>query len=104
LSAWVTTLPIVNDDQEAPLTYTYLLDLLEANHPSILGPNNANIPLLVKIFTEVLAAEILLPDLNGRMVMSLKVILGSLDETTRNQLWNAITPETRSILQKRGYV
>jgi hypothetical protein len=104
LSAWVTTLPIVNDDQEAPLVYTYLLDLLEANHPSILGPNNANIPLLVKIFTEVLAAEILLPDLSGRMVMSLKVILGSLDETTRNQLWNAIAPETRSILQKRGYV
>ena len=56
LPAWLATLPIVNDDQEAPVVYTYLLDLLEQNHPSIV--NNANIPHLVKIFSEVLACDI----------------------------------------------
>ncbi|KAG2213565.1 hypothetical protein INT46_002271 [Mucor plumbeus] len=104
LAAWLATLPILNDDQEAPVVYTYLLDLLEANHPSILGPNNANIPHLVKIFTEVLAADILSPELAARMVNHLKVILGGLDENTRTQLWNAISVETRTILQKKGYV
>jgi hypothetical protein len=29
LPSWVQTLPVVNDDVEAPLTYTYLLDLIE---------------------------------------------------------------------------
>ncbi|KAI8992324.1 armadillo-type protein [Pilobolus umbonatus] len=104
LSAWLATLPIVNDDQEAPIVYTYLLDLLESNHPSILGPNNSNIPQLVKIFSEVLAADILPTEISARMVLSLKVILGGLDEVTRNQLWNAISLETRTILQKKGYV
>ncbi|KAI9339498.1 armadillo-type protein [Pilaira anomala] len=104
LSAWLNTLPIVNDDQEAPIVYTYLLDLLEQNHPSILGPNNANIPHIVKIFTETLAADILPAELSARMVNNLKMILGGLDENTRNQLWNSILPETRSILQKKGYV
>ncbi|KAF7725557.1 hypothetical protein EC973_009512 [Apophysomyces ossiformis] len=104
LSAWLPTLPIVNDDQEAPIVYTYLLDLLEAHHPSILGPNNSNIPTLVKIFTEVLATDMLQSELAARMVNSLKVILGGIDEATRTQLWSAIAPETRTILQKKGYV
>ncbi|KAI9303801.1 armadillo-type protein [Cunninghamella echinulata] len=104
LSAWVDTLPITNDDQEAPIVYTYLLNLLEAHHPSILGPNNANIPSLVKTFTEALASDILPQDLVARMVNSLKVILGGLDDATRNQLWNAIDPETRNVIQQKGYI
>lgn len=104
LTAWIATLPILHDDQEAPIVYTYLLDLLDANHPTILGPNNANIPHLVKIFSEVLAADILTSELVTRMVNNLKVILGGVDENTRNQLWNSISVETRTILQKKGYV
>jgi importin-5 len=30
LPAWLDALPIVNDEEEAPLTYTYLLDLIDA--------------------------------------------------------------------------
>ncbi|KAI8343761.1 hypothetical protein BC941DRAFT_100252 [Chlamydoabsidia padenii] len=102
LSAWLETLPIVNDDQEAPVVYTYLLNLLEAHHPSILNTNT--VPTLVKIFTEVLAADILSQELAPRMVNSLKVILSGLDEATRTQLWNSIDPETRNIIQQKGYV
>ncbi|KAI9481685.1 MAG: armadillo-type protein [Benjaminiella poitrasii] len=76
LAAWLTTLPIVNDDQEAPIVYTYLLDLLEAQHPSILGPNNSNIPHIAKIFNEVLASDILSPELSARMANSMKAIMG----------------------------
>ncbi|KAI8073867.1 armadillo-type protein [Gongronella butleri] len=104
LSAWVDSLPIVNDETEATSVYTYLFTLLEANHPSVLGPNNANIPQLVKVFTSALAADIVPDDIVGRMVNSLKVILGGLDETTRNQLWNSIDQDTRTIIQQKGYV
>lgn len=104
LSAWFASLPIIYDELEAISVYTYLLELLEQNHPSILGQNNANIPSLVKIFTEVLAADILQPELTGRVVNSLKVILGGVDDATRSQLWNAIPVDTRAILQEKGYV
>ncbi|KAI9024505.1 hypothetical protein CLU79DRAFT_834266 [Phycomyces nitens] len=104
LSAWFATLPILHDDQEAPFVYTYLLDLLEAHHPSILGPNNDNIVGLVKIFTEVLASDILQPALAARMVNGLKAILAGVDDATRTQLWSVISPENRAILQKKGYV
>ncbi|CAG8588523.1 5786_t:CDS:10, partial [Dentiscutata erythropus] len=52
LPAWFASLPIIYDEEEAALTYTYLLDLLEAQHPLILGNNNENIPRVGKIFTE----------------------------------------------------
>ncbi|KAI8140976.1 armadillo-type protein [Fennellomyces sp. T-0311] len=104
ISAWFNTLPIVNDDQEAPFVYSYLLELLEAHHPSILGPNNANIPSLVKVFTDVLAADILPAELTGQVVNNLKVILAGVDDGTRTQLWNSIAPETRAVLQEKGYV
>lgn len=104
LSAWFAALPIVNDDQEAPIVYSYLLELLDARHPSILGPNNSQVPHLVKVLTEALAADILDQELTGRVVNSLKMVLGGMDEQSRTQLWNAISPETRSILQEKGYV
>ncbi|CEP09674.1 hypothetical protein [Parasitella parasitica] len=104
LAAWLNTLPILNDDQEAPIVYTYLLDLLESNHPSILGSNNSNIPKLVNIFADVLASDILAPELASRMVNSLKIALGSVDENTRNHLWNSISIETRNILKEKKYV
>ncbi|KAI9499421.1 hypothetical protein BDB00DRAFT_796249 [Zychaea mexicana] len=104
LGPWFEALPIVNDDQEAAFVYSYLLELLEANHPSVLGPNNANIPKLVKIFTEVLAADILQPELTQQVVNNLKVVLNGVDDATRTQLWNAIAPEARAVLQEKGYV
>lgn len=104
LSAWFASLPILNDDQEAPLVYSYLLELLKAEHPSILGAGNSNVPHLTKIFTDVLAADILSPELAPQIVDSLKIILNGVDESTRNQLWNSISPENRAILQEKGYV
>ncbi|KAI7872213.1 armadillo-type protein [Spinellus fusiger] len=104
LSAWFVTLPILHDDQEAPFVYTYLLDLLESHHHSILGTNNSNIVSLVKIFAEVLSSDILSQELAVRMVNSFKVILSGVDDATRTQLWSVISPENRVILQKKGYV
>lgn len=96
---WFNALPITHDEQEAAPVYAYLLELLEANHPAVL-----NMPSLVKIFTTVLAADILQEELTVRVVNSLKVVLGGVDEATRTQLWNSITPDARSKLQAKGYV
>ena len=45
-------LPVWEDIDESPHVYGYLCDLIEANHPKILGPNNANLARLIAILAE----------------------------------------------------
>ena len=52
-------LPVVEDVDESPYVYGYLCDLIEANHPIILGPNNSNIPRIIAIFAEAFSVEAL---------------------------------------------
>ena len=55
---------------ESPFVYGYLCDLIEANHPLILGNQNSNIPRIIEIFAEAFSVEVLLPsnEVYGRMV------------------------------------
>ncbi|CAJ0632852.1 673_t:CDS:10, partial [Entrophospora sp. SA101] len=102
LPSWFASLPILYDEEEAALTYSYLLDLLEAQHPAILGNNNANLPHIVNIFIDVLAAEILPEDTATRMVSALKVILNSFTEEYKTTLWNSIDPDKQMTLQDKS--
>ena len=63
-------LPVVEDVDESPYVYGYLCDLIEGNHPIILGQNNANIPRIIAIFAEAFAVEALpsTNDVHKRMV------------------------------------
>lgn len=45
-------LPVSEDEDEAEYVYGYLCDLIEANHPLVLGPNNNNLPKLITIIAE----------------------------------------------------
>ncbi|KAG0362852.1 importin subunit beta-3 [Gamsiella multidivaricata] len=104
LPSWLQTLPIVNDEVEAPFTYTYLLDLIEAQHPSVLGLNNVNMPHLVTVLVEALAAAVVSEPLTTRMVCTLKAILSTLDGTMVATIWNSIAPEKRKTLQDLKYI
>ena len=52
-------MPVVEDVDESPYVYGYLCDLIEANHPRILGENNGNIPRIIAIFAEAFSVEAL---------------------------------------------
>ncbi|KAI4504097.1 hypothetical protein M0802_000568 [Mischocyttarus mexicanus] len=54
LPHWLSWLPVVEDEDEAPHVYGYLCDLIEANHILVLGPNNSNLPRLISFFAEAL--------------------------------------------------
>lgn len=43
------SLPVTEDDEEAPHIYGYLCDLIQGNHPIILGNNNSNLPRIVAL-------------------------------------------------------
>lgn len=82
---WLTWLPVTEDHEEAPHVYGYLCELMEVNHPALLGENNQNIPLIVKIVAEALACEVFenYPDLASRI----KTILSQIQ--TNETMWNA---------------
>lgn len=66
-------LPVVEDEDEAPHVYGYLCDLIQNNHPSILGPNNANLPRILSIISEVFARG-LLPVTNPEATRMLGIV------------------------------
>ncbi|KAF9926818.1 hypothetical protein FBU30_003672 [Linnemannia zychae] len=104
LPSWVQTLPILHDEEEAPLTYSYMLDLLESQHPAVLGLNNVNVPRLVTVMVEALVAGVVPEPVQGRMVYILKAVLSTLDAAITATLWNSIAPEKRKTLQELHYV
>ena len=52
-------LPVVEDQDESPHVYGYLCDLIQANHPLILGANNINLPHIVAIIAEAFASDVI---------------------------------------------
>ncbi|KAF9415626.1 hypothetical protein BGZ76_004776, partial [Entomortierella beljakovae] len=88
LPSWVQTLPITHDDGEAPLTYSYLIELFEAQIPSVLGLNNVNVPHLVTVMAEALAAGVVPEPTTTKMVHCFKAALNTLDPTIKATIWN----------------
>jgi len=105
LPMWLSWLPVVEDHVEAPHVYGYLCDLIEANHPIVLGPNNANIPHIVSIFAQTLACEVYetTPELSHRIkaiVMQVKsneavwsATVSALNDEQRTALENFLDPK-----------
>uniref|UniRef100_A0A452SWH2 Importin 5 n=1 Tax=Ursus americanus TaxID=9643 RepID=A0A452SWH2_URSAM len=52
LPHWLSWLPLHEDKEEAVQTFNYLCDLIESNHPIVLGPNNTNLPKIFSIIAE----------------------------------------------------
>lgn len=50
---------MTEDDEEAPHVYGYLCDLIQANHPIILGANNSNLPRIVCIIAEAFYRDVI---------------------------------------------
>jgi len=96
---WITWLPVVEDHVEAPHVYGYLCDLIEANHPLVLGPDNSNIPHIVSIIAQSLECEVYetCPELAQRI----KVILAQV--SSNGAVWNAsvgpLTPEQQTAVK-----
>ncbi|VDM75522.1 unnamed protein product [Strongylus vulgaris] len=55
--AFLSWLPTHEDVTEAPHIYGYLADLIESNHPAVLGDNNSNLPRIVFIIVSAFLLE-----------------------------------------------
>jgi hypothetical protein len=81
IPAFIGWLPIWNDLEEVPHVYNYFCDLVEANHPLVLGDNGANLPQIFNIILQTfthgvfddLTAEELKP-VKQRLINIMKMI------------------------------
>lgn len=81
---WLMWLPVVEDHVEAPHVYGYLCDLIEMNHPIVLGGQNQNIPSIINVISEALVCDVFEthPDVANR-------IRAIISQVKSNQgLWN----------------
>lgn len=74
-------LPVIEDEEEAPHVYGYLCDLVQANHPAVLGLNNGHLPRIVCIIAEAFYREVVdvSQDVGRRMLEIVKQIEKSPD-------------------------
>jgi len=59
IPAWLSWLPIKEDQEEAPHACGFLADLVEGNNPIVIGENNANIPQIIKIIAQTFDCAVL---------------------------------------------
>jgi len=59
IAAWFSWLPVSEDPEEAAHIYGYMCDLIEGNHPVILGANNCNLPRIVSIIAEAFCTKVI---------------------------------------------
>lgn len=78
-----------------------------SGHPSILGPQNSNIPKLVSVFVEVLASGLLesaeRAPLGERIVATLRRVLGGCGEEARAAIWNGLNRDRQKYLKERFF-
>ncbi|KAF9584865.1 hypothetical protein BGW38_004891, partial [Lunasporangiospora selenospora] len=107
LPSWIQSLPIVVDEDEASLTYEFLMDLIDTRHTSVLGLNNVNIPHLATVMLEALASGVLMsgnPALVSRLMNTVKAVLSSLDRTLQTTVLSSLTAEKQKTLQSMGLI
>lgn len=93
-------LPVTEDSDEAPHIYGYLCDLIQANHPIILGANNCNLPRIVSIIAQAFVNKVVaaISDVGARMLAIVKQVESNPEvfQACASQL----TPEMQHALQE----
>lgn len=94
-------MPVIEDEEEAVHVYGYLCDLIQANHPAVLGANNSNLPRIICIIAEAFYRDVIgsASEVGRRMFDIVKSIqqnqdvfqacLGLLNEDQKNALEEA---------------
>lgn len=93
-------MPVTEDEEEAPHVYGYLCDLIQGNHPIILGANNVNLPRIVCIIAEALYRDVIDPahEVGRRMLEIVKQIEQSPD--VFQACLNSLTADQKSALEE----
>ncbi|KAH8294819.1 hypothetical protein KR018_003373 [Drosophila ironensis] len=99
IGVWFSWLPISEDADEAVHIYGYLCELIEANHPVILGSNNCNLPRIFSIIAEAFCTKVVevKSPVGTRMLTIVKQVESNPD--VMQACASSLTPEQQQALQ-----
>jgi importin-5 len=103
ITAWIQSLPIIEDSEEAPDAYSLLLELVNGRHPAV--ANVAQIPKLCSVLIQALCIPNLMPkntDINQQLLVTLRSIIAACDGSTKQALWSSLTLDQQQYLQSQG--
>ncbi|EDO06826.1 uncharacterized protein BBOV_IV004650 [Babesia bovis T2Bo] len=72
LNLWLKSLPLKADEEEAKRVHKNLMDLIIANNPTILGPDNCNMAQIAKIFITIYETDFSTEELNKQIIQLMK--------------------------------
>jgi hypothetical protein len=100
LPRWLSWLPVWEDDEEALHIYGYFCDLVEANHPVILGENNQNLPRIVSVVAEAFQHEALptTSEVGARMLNIVRLVMSQ--EAIFQACVSQLTPAAQQALSR----
>ncbi|KAJ1991204.1 importin subunit beta-3 [Coemansia spiralis] len=105
LRTWFRSLPVCNDEDEAPATYEYLVQIINEQPDALLGGNDPQaLRHLVKVVVEALAICDFSPELSQALVGIMQKTLLAFDDSTKASLWAEIPPEQQQALQTKGLI
>jgi hypothetical protein len=80
--AWLNRLPLKEDEEEGKVTHAQLLRLVNAQHASVLGANNANLGKILHILVKVYKRD----SCDDETSAGIAKLLGSIPEATLSQI------------------
>ncbi|XP_037812612.1 importin-5 [Lucilia sericata] len=100
INVWFSWLPVTEDSDEAPHIYGYLCDLIQANHPVILGANNCNLPRIVSIIAQAFVNKVVavVSEVGSRMLAIVKQV--ETNPEVFQVCASQLTPEMQHALQE----
>lgn len=99
IAVWFSWLPVGEDEDEAVYVYGYLCDLIQANHPIILGENNANLPRIVSIIASCFYREaVTVPHPEAQRMLSIVKQIEANPDLFQACI-NALTAEQKAALE-----
>uniref|UniRef100_A0A1L8DXF0 Putative karyopherin importin beta 3 n=4 Tax=Nyssomyia neivai TaxID=330878 RepID=A0A1L8DXF0_9DIPT len=100
INLWFSWLPVIEEEDEAPHVYGYLCDLIQANHPVILGANNAHLPRILSIISEVFVRDLI--PVQHQDATRLLGIVKQLEQNPEvfQACLNVLTPEQKHALEQ----
>ncbi|BAM38794.1 importin beta [Theileria orientalis strain Shintoku] len=72
LNLWLKSLPLKQDETEGRRVHKELMELVISKNPTILGPDNANLAQLAKIFISIYETDLSSEELNKQIIQLMK--------------------------------
>ncbi|CCG80667.1 Importin subunit beta-3 [Taphrina deformans PYCC 5710] len=97
IAAWLKTMPVTHDEQDAPYAYRYLGELLDCDHPAVLS----ELPFTIDLIAQAVESAVITGNNLSTLMMATKNFLARLPPDVPGQLLNSLLEPRKAALAKQ---